>query len=142
MARALLLLCLPLVACGSATTAPTRAPSHAGSEARPDVGVLSISTRGTVFGATSFGSGESSAALDAVVDSAANDLPCTEPIKKVFVGDKSYTNGSGRPLVVDACGERVTYVEACHTVEAADDVECHYVLTARMPLMKHVSSAP
>ena len=101
-----------------------------------DEGTRSVSIRGTVFKAQRAREGESgakyenSAAVAAVSDSAASDLQCAGPIALIAIGDKRFSNGTGRTVVVDACGERVTYFETCVTI-AWSTFECRYQMIGR-----------
>ncbi len=72
--------------------------------------------------------GESESARRAAAEATARiDLSCPEVVT-VMAFDRRYANGSTLRYVIEGCGTRGTYAEACQSFP-----QCRYLLVAKVP---------
>ena len=121
--------------------------------------LIAVATSGERFDACSIGGPDwrtagvtdDDSVRKAVVASAAHDIPCDAtrvtikllPRRRDSVDAhdrpvRTYFNGS-RDILVDGCGQRITYVESCNEDRAPDELgfahfQCEYVISARLSL--------
>jgi hypothetical protein len=92
--------------------------------------IQAVATNGDVFEGRGSTGTEDELAPSAVTASAARDIPCRRAGTRVAVMPPRVAVDEGeREIVVEGCGQRVTYLETCG---GFDPIVCRYVMTARM----------
>jgi hypothetical protein len=81
--------------------------------------------------------GESESARRAAAEATARvDLNCAQ-VATVMAFDRRYANSSSLRYVIEGCGVRGTYAEACQSYP-----QCRYLLVAKVPTTTEAAPAP